>query len=86
MDLIEVLPTLRMLRFPVGAAYLWRDGDDLTLIDSGTADAAAEIEEELDGGLRRIVLAHWPRITPARRRCRPRGTGPRWWRTGWRRR
>ncbi|MGW1134950.1 MBL fold metallo-hydrolase [Streptomyces griseoluteus] len=59
MDLIEVLPRLRMLRFPVGAAYLWRDGDELTLIDSGTAGAAAEIEEVLDGGLRRIVLTHW---------------------------
>ncbi|MFB7775198.1 MBL fold metallo-hydrolase [Streptomyces bauhiniae] len=59
MDLIEVLPTLRMLRFPVGAAFLWRDGDELTLIDSGTADAAAEIEAVLDGALRRIVLTHW---------------------------
>ncbi|MFD6028254.1 MBL fold metallo-hydrolase [Streptomyces griseoluteus] len=59
MDLIEVLPQLRMLPFPVGAAYLWRDGDELTLIDSGTAGAAAEIEEVLDGGLRRIVLTHW---------------------------
>lgn len=59
MDLIEVLPRLRMLRFPVGAAYLWRDGDELTLIDSGTAGAAAEIEEVLDGALRRIVLTHW---------------------------
>lgn len=35
------------------------DGDDLTLIDSGTADAAAEIEEVLDGELWRIVLTHW---------------------------
>jgi glyoxylase-like metal-dependent hydrolase (beta-lactamase superfamily II) len=59
MDLIEVLPRLRMLRFPVGAAYLWRDGDELTLIDTGTADCAAKIEEALDGELRRIVLTHW---------------------------
>ncbi|MEU3553270.1 MBL fold metallo-hydrolase [Streptomyces fragilis] len=59
MDVIEVLPTLRMLRFPVGAAYLWRDGDDLTLVDTGTADCAARIEEVLDGRLRRIVLTHW---------------------------
>jgi glyoxylase-like metal-dependent hydrolase (beta-lactamase superfamily II) len=59
MDVIEILPTLRMLRFPVGAAYLWRDGDELTLIDTGTADCAARIEEALDGELRRIVLTHW---------------------------
>ncbi|MEV7180700.1 MBL fold metallo-hydrolase [Kitasatospora sp. NPDC093679] len=59
MDVIEVLPRLRVLRFPVGAAYLWRDGDELTLIDTGTADCAARIEEALDGELRRIVLTHW---------------------------
>ncbi|WP_042409400.1 MBL fold metallo-hydrolase [Streptacidiphilus carbonis] len=59
MDIVEVLPRLRMLRFPVGAAYLWRDGRELTLIDTGTADCAAEIEEALDGELRRIVLTHW---------------------------
>ena len=47
-----------MLRLPVGAAYLWRDDDGLTLIDTGTADRAAEIEEALDGELRRIVLTH----------------------------
>ncbi|WP_329342925.1 MBL fold metallo-hydrolase [Streptomyces sp. NBC_00663] len=59
MDAIEVRPGLRMLRFPVGAAYLWRDGDELTLIDTGTADCAARIEGVLDGELRRIVLTHW---------------------------
>lgn len=59
MDVIEVLPSLRMFRFPVGAAYLWRDGDELTLIDTGAADCAAKIEEALDGELRRIVLTHW---------------------------
>lgn len=48
-----------MLRFPVGAAYLWRDDDELTLIDTGTADCAAQIEDALNGALRRIVLTHW---------------------------
>ena len=57
--MVEVLPRLSMLRFPVGAAYLWRDDDGLTLIDTGTADCAARIEEVLDGRLRRIVLTHW---------------------------
>jgi glyoxylase-like metal-dependent hydrolase (beta-lactamase superfamily II) len=59
MDVIEILPGLRMLRLPVGAAYLWRDGDGLTLIDTGTAEHAARIEQVLDGELRRIVLTHW---------------------------
>ncbi|MEE1782374.1 MBL fold metallo-hydrolase [Streptomyces sp. SP17BM10] len=58
MDVVEVLPRLRMLRFAVGAAYLWRDGDGLTLIDTGTADCAWEIEQVLDGDLLRIVLTH----------------------------
>ena len=48
-----------MLRFAVGAAYLWRDDDGLTLIDTGTADRAAEIDTALDDELRRIVLTHW---------------------------
>ncbi|MFK0220302.1 MBL fold metallo-hydrolase [Streptomyces vinaceus] len=69
MDLVEVLPRrLHMLRFPIGQAYLWRDGEGegeaLTLIDSGHAGASGAIE----GGLRslgldperleRIVLTH----------------------------
>ncbi|UFQ15923.1 MULTISPECIES: MBL fold metallo-hydrolase [Streptomyces] len=59
MDVIDILPSLRMLRFPVGAAYLWRDDDGLTLIDTGTVDCAALIDGVLDGRLRRIVLTHW---------------------------
>lgn len=59
MDVIEVVPQLRMLRFPVGAAYLWRDGSELTLVDTGAAGCAALIGEALDGSLRRIVLTHW---------------------------
>ncbi|MFD1831281.1 MBL fold metallo-hydrolase [Streptomyces desertarenae] len=59
MEVIEVLPKLRMLRFPVGAAYLWQDDDGLTLVDTGAADGAEGIEAALDGELRRIVLTHW---------------------------
>ncbi|RAG83745.1 hypothetical protein DN069_20655 [Streptacidiphilus pinicola] len=59
MDVVAVLPRLRMLLFPVGAAYLWRDGRELTLIDTGTADRAREIENALgDGELRRIGITH----------------------------
>ncbi|MGW1748948.1 MBL fold metallo-hydrolase [Streptomyces sp. NPDC002092] len=59
MDVIEVLPELRVLRLAVGTACLWRDGGELTLLDTGTADRAAQIEEALGGELRRIVLTHW---------------------------
>lgn len=64
-DLVEVVPQrLYMLRYPIGQAYLWRDGEALTLIDSGPAGAAAGIEEAVRSlGLRperleRIVLTH----------------------------
>ncbi|RSS78624.1 MBL fold metallo-hydrolase [Streptomyces sp. WAC06614] len=70
MDLVEVIPRrLHMLRFPIGQAYLWCDGDDparsaLTLIDAGNAGAAPEIEGAVrslgldPGRLERIVLTH----------------------------
>ncbi|WP_405787823.1 MBL fold metallo-hydrolase [Streptomyces sp. NBC_00029] len=65
MDLVEVLPNrLHMLRFPVGQAYLWQDAEALTLIDSGNAGSATEIEGAIrslgldPGRLERIVLTH----------------------------
>ncbi|EPJ35587.1 hypothetical protein STAFG_7342 [Streptomyces afghaniensis 772] len=30
-------PRLHLLRFPVGQAYLWHDGGELTLVDAGPA-------------------------------------------------
>ncbi|MFD5008102.1 MBL fold metallo-hydrolase [Streptomyces mutabilis] len=61
MDVIELLPRLHLLRFPVGQAYLWRDGDDLTLIDAGPAGAGARIAASAGaaGRLRRVVLTHF---------------------------
>lgn len=64
MDFIRVLPQLHMFRFPVGQAYLWRDGDDLTLVDAGHRSAAPLMEEAMRGAgldparIRRIVLTH----------------------------
>ncbi|MBT2408536.1 MULTISPECIES: MBL fold metallo-hydrolase [unclassified Streptomyces] len=65
MELVEVIPErLHMLRFPIGQAYLWRDGEALTLIDAGHAGAADPIEDAIRSlGLRpdrleRIVLTH----------------------------
>lgn len=65
MDLIELLPRLHLLRFPVGQAYLWRDGDELTLIDAGVLGAGRTIAEAITslghapGDVRRIVLTHF---------------------------
>ncbi|MFF7714276.1 MBL fold metallo-hydrolase [Streptomyces sp. NPDC007988] len=64
MDVIEVLPQLHMFRFRIGQAYLWRDGDELTLIDAGDVTAAPAVERAVrslgsdPAGLRRIVLTH----------------------------
>ncbi|MEU6892704.1 MBL fold metallo-hydrolase [Streptomyces sp. NPDC046557] len=62
---VEVVPhRLHMLRFPIGQAYLWRDGAALTLIDAGHAGAADAIEGAirslglLPERLERIVLTH----------------------------
>ncbi|GGT59698.1 MBL fold metallo-hydrolase [Streptomyces purpureus] len=64
MDFTEVCPQLHMLRFAIGQAYLWRDGDELTLVDAGWTGAADDIEQAIreaglrPGNLRRIVLTH----------------------------
>ena len=61
---MRITERLTMLRFDVGQAYLWRDGDDLTLIDTGPAGSAPAIAAAVrDLGLdttaiRRIVLTH----------------------------
>ncbi|MFB7369423.1 MBL fold metallo-hydrolase [Streptomyces sp. NPDC056222] len=64
MDFIEITPRLHMLHFSIGQAYLWRDDEELTLIDAGWAGSAPEIEAAMRGAglgpsaLRRIVLTH----------------------------
>ncbi|MFE0368147.1 MBL fold metallo-hydrolase [Streptomyces tendae] len=61
MDVVELLPRLSLLRFPVGQAYLWRDGDEMTLIDAGPAGYGARIAEaaRAAGRVRRVVLTHF---------------------------
>ncbi|MER6426379.1 MULTISPECIES: MBL fold metallo-hydrolase [Streptomyces] len=65
MDLVELLPRLSLLRFPVGQAYLWRDEAGLTLIDAGTSGSGRSIAEAVSalghapGDVRRIVLTHF---------------------------
>ncbi|NEB77846.1 MBL fold metallo-hydrolase [Streptomyces sp. SID14478] len=64
-DTIDLTPRLRLLRFPVGQACLWRDGGELTLIDAGAAGAGQPIADVVrDWGyapedVRRIVLTHF---------------------------
>ncbi|TWV49283.1 MBL fold metallo-hydrolase [Streptomyces misionensis] len=65
MDVIELLPRLHLLRFPVGQAYLWRDGEELTLVDAGPVGSGAVIAEAVRAlgrapeDVRRIVLTHF---------------------------
>lgn len=65
MDVIELLPRLHLLRFPVGQAYLWRDGEESTLIDAGPPGAGGPIAEAISElgrdprSVRRVVLTHF---------------------------
>ncbi|MER5531527.1 MBL fold metallo-hydrolase [Streptomyces sp. NPDC002677] len=67
MDVIELLPRLHLLRFPVGQAYLWHDPDTgaSTLIDAGPLGSGRPIADALTAldrspsSVRRIVLTHF---------------------------
>jgi glyoxylase-like metal-dependent hydrolase (beta-lactamase superfamily II) len=65
MDVIQVMPRLYFIRLPVGHAYLWRDPDGLTLIDTGLPGSAPLIAEAIHqagyqlADLRRLVLTHF---------------------------
>ncbi|MFJ3640632.1 MBL fold metallo-hydrolase [Streptomyces sp. NPDC090108] len=65
MDVVPLLPRLRLLRFPVGQAYLWSDDGELTLVDAGPPGSGPAVLDALadlghaPGGLRRIVLTHF---------------------------
>jgi glyoxylase-like metal-dependent hydrolase (beta-lactamase superfamily II) len=65
MDVIQLQERLRLIRFPVGQAYLWHDPDGLTLIDSGLPGSAPLIAEAIrqsgyqPAELRRLLLTHF---------------------------
>jgi glyoxylase-like metal-dependent hydrolase (beta-lactamase superfamily II) len=65
MDVVEILPRLHLLRFPVGQGYLWYDGGELTLIDAGPVGSGARIAAAITMAgrdvrdVRRIVLTHF---------------------------
>lgn len=63
-DVTAITPRLHQLDFSIGQAYLWRDDEELTLIDAGWAGAADEVDAAIRAAgvdparLRRIVLTH----------------------------
>jgi glyoxylase-like metal-dependent hydrolase (beta-lactamase superfamily II) len=59
-DIVDLAPDLRMLRFPVGQAYALRDGRDITLVDTGPPGMADAIAAALEGWgrVRRVLLTH----------------------------
>ena len=65
MDVIQLLPRLYFIRFPVGHAYLWSDPGGLTLIDTGLPGAAPLLRDAIrqtghePADLRRVVLTHF---------------------------
>jgi len=65
MDVVETLPRLHLLRFPVGQACLWYDDRELTLIDAGPVGSGASIAAAITslgrdpGAVGRIVLTHF---------------------------
>jgi glyoxylase-like metal-dependent hydrolase (beta-lactamase superfamily II) len=65
MDIVELIPRLHLLRFPVGHAYLWQDLDGLTLVDTGVPGSWPAIADAISGlgqhpaDVRRLVLTHF---------------------------
>jgi glyoxylase-like metal-dependent hydrolase (beta-lactamase superfamily II) len=57
MDTLPIAGKLTMLRVNGWQAYVWRDGDAVTLIDTGAPGSGAEILSAMPG-VDRIVLTH----------------------------
>ena len=57
MDSVTVTPNLAMLVIDGWQVYVWRDGDSVTLIDTGAPGSGAAIVEAVPG-IDRIVLTH----------------------------
>lgn len=64
MKVVELLPRLYLLDFPIGHAYLWKGPRDLTLIDTSLPGSAPSIGAAIDEigcrrcDLRRLLLTH----------------------------
>ncbi|MEV5886303.1 MBL fold metallo-hydrolase [Streptomyces sp. NPDC052020] len=64
MRTVKLSPRLYQIDFEIGNAYLWRDADSLTLIDTGTAGSGELIARSIEDlgwsveDLDRVVLTH----------------------------
>jgi glyoxylase-like metal-dependent hydrolase (beta-lactamase superfamily II) len=64
MAISELRPNLHMLRAGFGQLYLWRDGDAVTLVDTGVAGSGPAIEDALRSlglgrsAVERMVITH----------------------------
>lgn len=65
MEIVELRAELHLIIPAFGQAYLWRDGSELTLVDTGVPGSAPDLAAafaELGyhrADLRRVVLTHW---------------------------
>ncbi|MBT2229402.1 MBL fold metallo-hydrolase [Nonomuraea sp. NEAU-A123] len=65
MDIIELRPSLYMLLFEFGQAYLWNDAGALTLIDTGIATSGGDIADAIGrlglrtSDVRHVILTHF---------------------------
>jgi glyoxylase-like metal-dependent hydrolase (beta-lactamase superfamily II) len=63
-EILELSPRLHLVQRPVGQVYVWQDGSELTLIDTGTPGSTGELAAAFaDLGfrradVRRVVLTH----------------------------
>lgn len=64
MEISELRPGLHLVRVGFGQLYLWRDGDTVTVIDTGVAGSAPGIAEAVESlglptsAVRGIVITH----------------------------
>lgn len=64
MEVIELSSRLHQVNLEFGQVYLWRDGDELTLVDTGTPGSGPAIESAVAAlgltrsAVRRIIVTH----------------------------
>jgi glyoxylase-like metal-dependent hydrolase (beta-lactamase superfamily II) len=64
MEMIELRPRLHQVNLEFGQVYLWRDGDDLTLVDTGTPGSGQAIADAVaalglpTSAVKHIVITH----------------------------
>lgn len=64
MEIVALRASLYLVRLDFGQLYLWRDGDELTMVDAGLAGSAPAIADAVaslgldTSAIRRIVVTH----------------------------